>query len=80
MVNQWISQLTIKKVIMLLVALFLAVYVIWYVIDALDGFDPNYNPSGVSARGSSSDGSGAKVGSYKAFDPSKQTPEAAQSK
>ena len=80
MINQWISQLTVRKVIFLLIALFAVVYVAWYIIDALDGFDPNYQPTGVSARGSSSDGSAAKVGSYKAFDPSKGTPEAAQSK
>ena len=80
MINQWISELTVRKVILLVIALFVAVYVVWYIIDSLDGFDPNYNPTGVSARGSSSDGSGAKVGSYKAFDPSKGTPESAQSK
>ena len=80
MISQWISQLTVRKVILLAIALFAAAYVAWYIIDALDGFDPNYQPTGVSARGSSSDGSGAKVGSYKAFDPSKGTPESSESK
>ena len=77
---QALKNLTTKQIITYVVLLALAIFVVWYVIDALDGFDPNYQPTGVSARGSSSDGSGAKVGSYKAFDPSKGTPESIQSK
>ena len=70
MINQWISQLTVRKAILLLVALFAVVYVVWYVIDALDGFDPASRPG--------MEGGFYAAGSGESFDPNKakeETPE-----
>ena len=44
MVNQLLRQLTVKKIIWIILILAAVIYVTYYVVDALDGFDPNYRP------------------------------------
>ena len=41
---QALKNLTTKQIITYVVLLALAIFVVWYVIDALDGFDPAYRP------------------------------------
>ena len=54
-----------------------AIYIVWYVVEALDGLNPNYKPYAPSA--SSSTGNIIKGGA-EIFDPTKTTPEAASAK
>ena len=72
----WISQLTPKRIIIFLVLIAAAIYVVWYVIEALEGFDPEYKPSGLQP---SNWDTGSKTG-VEAFDPTKGTPEAVPAK
>ena len=58
------AQLTTKRIILILAFIALTIYIIWYVIDALKGFDPNYKPYKQPWQ------SGAHVGN-ESFDPSK---------
>lgn len=44
MFNQLMAQLTTKRIIIILGSIALTIYIIWYVIKALEGFDPNYKP------------------------------------
>ena len=44
MLNQLMAQLTTKRIIIILGFIALTIYIIWYVIKALEGFDPNYKP------------------------------------
>ncbi len=72
MILDRISQLTPKRIIIFLVLIAAAIYVVWYIFEALDGLNPNYKPYAPSA--SSSTGNIIKGGA-EIFDPSKTTPE-----
>ena len=78
-INQWVSNLTPKQTIIFLVLITAAIYVVWYVIDALDGFDPDYKPAVTTATSGAGVGSEIK-GGPEIFDPTKKTPEAGSSK
>ena len=70
-----IKQLTVKQIFGIIIALVVAAYVVWYVIDALEGFDPDYVPTrGVTGGDEEGDLSAGRV-TVVAFDPSKKTPE-----
>ena len=57
----------------MVVALAIGIYIVWYVVEALEGLDPNFRPD------KPPDGNrGPKVGN-EFFDPTKNTPEAAAS-
>ena len=45
MLKQRISRLTTKQIVMYIVVVIVAIYIVWYVIDALEGFEPNYVPA-----------------------------------
>ena len=64
MFNQFMARLTTKRIIIILVVVALTIYIAWYVINALEGLDPKYQPYKDPWQ------SGAKVGN-EAFDPSK---------
>jgi hypothetical protein len=64
MFNQFMAQLTTKRIIIILAFVAIAIYIVWYVIDALEGFDPNYKPYKDPWQ------SGAHVGN-ESFDPNK---------
>ena len=63
----WFIHLTTRQVIIIIVGIAVAFSVVWYVIDALEGFDPNYRP-GMEQGGSR----GEPKESYGAFDPTKK--------
>ena len=67
MVNFWFINLTTRQIILIIIGIALAVFVVWYVIDSLEGFDPNYRP-GMDQGGSR----GEPKESYGAFDPTKK--------
>ena len=67
MISQWFRQLSTKQIIALVIAVLLAIYVVWYVMEALEGFDPEYKPSGLQP---SNWDTGSKTG-VEAFDPTK---------
>ena len=72
---QALKNLTTKQIITYVVLLALAIFVVWYVIDALDGFDPAYRPG--------MEGGFYAAGSGESFDPNKakeETPEHAAKK
>ena len=62
MVNQLLRQLTVKKIIWIILILAAVIYVTYYVVDALDGFDPNYRPTAGLDGWASPGGTG--MGSY----------------
>ena len=76
MISQWFRQLSTKQIIALVIAVLLAIYVVWYVMEALEGFDPEYKPSGLQP---SNWDTGSKTGS-KSFDPTDMTPEGVPAK
>ena len=45
MIIQWIGKFSTKQIIGFVIAVLVAIYIVWYVIEALDGFDPNFKPS-----------------------------------
>ena len=48
-----------------------AIYIVWYVVEALEGLNPNYQPFHARA------GDGTEIkGGIEIFDPTKKTPEA----
>ena len=72
MIRQYISNLTPKQIITYLVIIAVAIYVVWYVVEALEGLNPNYQPFHARA------GDGTEVkGGIEIFDPTKKTPEIA---
>jgi len=75
MIRQWITNFTPKRIIIFFVIILVIIYVVWYVIDALDGFDPNFKPAVTTATSGAGVGSEIK-GGVEIFDPSKKTPEA----
>ena len=72
--NFWFISLTTRQVISIIIGIAIAIFVVWYVIDALEGFDPNYRP-GMDQGGSR----GEPKESYGAFDPSKKKTTSGQS-
>ncbi|MBS58010.1 MAG: hypothetical protein CL735_04535, partial [Chloroflexi bacterium] len=42
--SAWFRSLSTKQIIVYLVLVAVAIYVVWYVIDALEGLDPNFTP------------------------------------
>jgi hypothetical protein len=72
MVGQWISNLTPRRIIIYLVMIAVAIYVVWYVIEALEGFDAEYQPS-KPALGSNT--TTEIKGEIQVFDPSKKQAE-----
>jgi hypothetical protein len=79
MISQWISNLTPKQIIIFLVLIAAAIYVVWYVIEALEGIEPNYVPGGAAGT-NTSDTSAEIKGKIEVFDPTKKTPEAIPAK
>ena len=77
MIKQWLGRFTPKQIIAILIMIAVAIYVVWYVIEALEGFDPNYRP--YKEITSSSTGNIIK-GGPEVFDPTKKTPEASTAK
>ena len=73
MIKKWIGRLTTKQIIISLVMVAVAIYIVWYVIDSLEGLDTNYKPMRPAGGGS------PKVGN-EFFDPTKTTPQAMPSK
>ena len=67
MLNFWVIHLTTRQVISIIIAIAIAIFVVWYVMDSLEGFDPNYRP-GMDQGGSR----GEPKESYGAFDPTKK--------
>ena len=70
MFSQFYRQLTVKKIISIVVIVSVAIYITYYVFDALDGFDPTYRPT-AGLDGWAEPGATGMKG----FDPSKVTPE-----
>ena len=73
MIGQWITNLTPKRIIIFLGIIIVTIYLVWYVIDALDGFDPNFKPAVTTATSGAGVGSEIKGGAI-SFDPTKKTP------
>jgi len=48
MIKQWISNLTPKQIIIFVVFIAVAIYVVWYVINALEGLDTDFKPDDVT--------------------------------
>ena len=44
MINQWIGRLTTKRIVIYLITIAVVVYIAWYVVEALEGFNPDYRP------------------------------------
>ena len=78
MIKQWIDTLTPRRVIIFLVMIAVAIYVVWYVLDALEGLDPDYRPHEqmVGYGGAKIKGGAESM----MFDPTKKTPEAVPAK
>ena len=73
-ITQWISNFSTKQIISLVVAITISIYIVWYVIEALEGLDPDFRPN------KPPDGNrGPKVGN-EFFDPLKTTPEVVPTK
>ena len=72
-INQWVSNLTPKRLIIYLAIFAVGIYVVCYVVEALQGFDPNYRPSKLSAEPATGN---IIKGGPEIFDPTKKTPTA----
>ena len=72
MMQQLIGNFSRKQIIGLILVVVLSIYVVWYVVKALEGLNPNYKPFKISDSNRGSTG-------VEAFDPSK-TPGAVPSK
>ena len=66
MIGQWITNLTPKRIIIYLGMITVTIYVVWYVIDALDGFDHNFK------HGKTNWYESAEKESFGNFDPTKK--------
>ena len=77
MMKQLVGNFSTKQIISLIIGLVLAIYVVWYVVEALEGFDPDYRPSGRTASDNNAN-QGAKGNDF--FDPSKKPAESAATK
>ncbi|MBS57427.1 MAG: hypothetical protein CL735_01530 [Chloroflexi bacterium] len=72
MIIQWIGKFSTKQIIGFVIAVLIAIYIVWYVIEALDGFDPNFKPSTGTA---GSNTTSEIKGELQIFDPSKKKSE-----
>tara|TARA_B100000686_G_scaffold145751_1_gene153257 strand:+ start:2660 stop:2878 length:219 start_codon:yes stop_codon:yes gene_type:complete len=72
MITQWIGKFSTKQIIGFVIAVLVAIYIVWYVIEALDGFDPNFKPSTGTA---GSNTTSEIKGELQIFDPSKKKAE-----
>ena len=72
MIIQWIGKFSTKQIIGFVIVVLLAIYIVWYVIEALDGFDPNFKPSTGTA---GSNTTSEIKGDLQIFDPSKKKSE-----
>ena len=72
MITQWIGKFSTKQIIGFVIAVLVAIYIVWYVIEALDGFDPNFKPSTGTA---GSNTTSEIKGDLQIFDPSKKKAE-----
>ena len=72
MITQWIGKFSTKQIIGFVIVVLLAIYIVWYVIEALDGFDPNFKPSTGTA---GSNTTSEIKGELQIFDPSKKKAE-----
>ena len=72
MITQWIGKFSTKQIIGFVIAVLVAIYIVWYVIEALDGFDPNFKPSTGTA---GSNTTSEIKGEIQIFDPSKKKAE-----
>ncbi len=69
MISFWKIQLTKRQVITIIIGIIAAIYIVWYVFDALKGFNPDYKPMRPASTWAPKTGN-------EFFDPSKETPEA----
>ena len=78
MINQWIAKLTTKQIVIYLMMIVVAIYIVWYVVEALEGLKPNYKPHEqmVGYGGAKIKGGAESM----MFDPTKKTPEAVSAK
>ena len=77
MINRLLGRLTPRRIIAYLVMIVVAIYIVWYVVEALEGLNPNYQPYHARADSSSTNAGGAEIkGGAVIFDPTKNTPEA----
>ena len=72
MITQWIGKFSTKQIIGFVIAVLVAIYIVWYVIEALDGFEPNFKPSTGTA---GSNTTSEIKGELQIFDPSKKKAE-----
>ena len=69
MISFWKIQLSKRQVITIIIGIIAAIYIVWYVFDALEGFNPDYRPMRPASTWAPKTGN-------EFFDPSKETPEA----
>ena len=67
MINQWIARLTTKQIVIYLMMIAVAIYIVWYVVEALEGLNPNYRPGMEQGHDR-----GVEKESFESFDPTKQ--------
>lgn len=75
MISQWIVNLTPKRIVIYLLIAVVAIYVVWNVVEALEGLNPNYQPYEQKAGVSTEIKGGIEI-----FDPTQKTSEAVPSK
>ncbi|SVD38598.1 uncharacterized protein METZ01_LOCUS391452 [marine metagenome] len=75
MISRLMNGLSTKQKVMYLVMALVAVYIVWYVVDSLEGLDPDFQP-GARGQLEAQNSPGNEMG----FDPTKKTPEAVPSK
>ena len=73
MISFWKIQLSTRRIITIIVGVLAAIYVAWYIIDALEDFNPDYKPMRPASTWAPKTGN-------EFFDPSKKTPEAETTK
>ena len=77
MLKEWVGGLSRKQIILYLLTVVVAIYIVWYVVDALEGFDPDYKPTAMGL-GDNESKAGTKIegGAEKLmFDPTKKKTE-----
>jgi hypothetical protein len=75
MINRLIGGLSTRQKVMYILTVMVAVYIVWYVVDSLEGLDPKFQP-GARGQLEAQNSPGNEMG----FDPTKETPEAVPSK
>lgn len=73
MISFWKIQLSARRIITIIVGVLAAIYVAWYIIDALEDLNPDYKPMRPASTWAPKTGN-------EFFDPSKKTPEAETTK